>query len=254
MVEMIENVAVIILAAGLGTRMKSSKAKVLHKLLNQPMVLYVVETAMQVAGQNVILVVGNQAEKVQAVVAKKADLMYALQEEQLGTGHAVLCALPHIPSHIKEVVILCGDVPLIRATTVIDLVNEHLSQDRDVSLLAVDIENPHGYGRILFDQNRQFCGIVEESEATDDQKRITLINSGIYCIKKDFLNVALPNISSDNAQGEIYLTDIIEMGYSQNRRVGVKIGNDPLEVFGINTIQELERVESIMKKRMRIIT
>ena len=251
---MFENVAVIILAAGLGTRMKSNKAKVLHKLLNQPMVMYVVETAMQVAGRNVILVVGNQAEKVQAVVTKKAALMFALQEEQLGTGHAVLCALPQIPSHIKEVVILCGDVPLIRATTVIDLVNEHLNEDRDVSLLAVDIENPHGYGRILFDQNRQFCGIVEESEATEEQRRITLINSGIYCIKKDFLNVALPHISSENAQGEIYLTDIIEIGYSQNRKLGVRIGSDPLEVFGINTIQDLERAESIMKKRMRIIT
>jgi len=251
---MFENVAVIILAAGLGTRMKSRKAKVLHKLLNRPMVLYVVETAMQVAGQNVILVVGNQAEKVQAVVAKKADLMYAIQEKQLGTGHAVLCALPHIPSHIKEVVILCGDVPLIRATTVIDLVNEHLSQDRDVSLLAVDTKDPHGYGRILFDRNDQFCGIIEESEAKDDQKRITLINSGIYCIKKDFLNMVLPNIGSDNVQGEIYLTDIIEIGYSQNKRLGVKIGSDPSEVFGINTIQELERVESIMKKRMRIKT
>ena len=251
---MFENVAVIILAAGLGTRMKSRKAKVLHKLLDRPMVLYVVETAMQVAGQNVILVVGNQAEKVQAVVAEKADLMYALQEEQRGTGHAVLCALPHIPSHITEVVILCGDVPLIRATTVIDLVNEHLSQDRDVSLLAVDIQDPYGYGRVLFDHNDQFCGIIEESEATDEQKRITLINSGIYCIKKDFLNVVLPNIGSDNVQGEIYLTDIIELGYSQNKRLGVKIGSDPQEVFGINTIQELERVESIMKKRRRIKT
>jgi bifunctional N-acetylglucosamine-1-phosphate-uridyltransferase/glucosamine-1-phosphate-acetyltransferase GlmU-like protein len=218
------------------------------------MVMYVVETAMQVAGRNVILVVGNQAEKVQAVVTKKAALMFALQEEQLGTGHAVLCALPQIPSHIKEVVILCGDVPLIRATTVIGLVNEHLNEDRDVSLLAVDIENPHGYGRILFDQNRQFCGIVEESEATEEQRRITLINSGIYCIKKDFLDVAMPHISSENAQGEIYLTDIIEIGYSQNRRLGVRIGSDPLEVFGINTIQDLERVESIMKKRMRIKT
>lgn len=251
---MFEDVAVIILAAGLGTRMESNKAKVLHKLLNQPMVLYVVETAMQVAGQNVILVVGNQAEKVQAVVAKKANLIYALQEQQLGTGHAVLCALPHIPSHIREVVILCGDVPLISATTVIELVNEHLNEDRDVSLLAVDIEDPHGYGRILFDHDHRLCGIVEESEATEEQKRITIINSGIYCINREFLNVALPHISSDNAQGEIYLTDIIEIGYSQNRRVGAKLGRDPLEVLGINTIQDLERVESIMKKRMRIKT
>ncbi len=251
---MFTDVAVVILAAGLGTRMKSTKAKVLHKLLDKPMVMYVVETAMQVAGQNVILVVGNQAEKIKEVVAKQADLMYALQEEQLGTGHAVLCALPHIPSHIKEVVILYGDVPLIRAATVIDLVNDHITENRDVSLLAVDIQDPCGYGRIIFDHNHQLCGIVEESEATDEQKRIKRINSGIYCIKKDFLAVALPGIGSDNVQGEIYLTDIIEIGYTQNRSIGVKIGSDPSEVLGINTTQELHRVETIMKERMRIIT
>jgi len=248
-----KNVAVIILAAGQGTRMKSNKAKVLHKLLGKPMVLYVVETAMQVAGQNVILVVGHQAQKVRDVVSEKADLIYAFQKEQLGTGHAVLCALPHIPSHIEEVVILCGDVPLITPQTITDLVEDHLSKERDVSVLAVEIENPQGYGRIIFDKNHRICAIVEESDAAKEQKRIKTINTGIYCVKKDFLSTALPKVNATNAQSEIYLTDIIEIAYNQKKNIGAKIGADRLEVMGINTRQELQRIESIMKQRMHNI-
>lgn len=251
---MFENVAVIILAAGLGTRMKSNKAKVLHKLLGKPMVVYVVETAMQVAGQNVLLVVGNQAQKVRDVVSEKADFIYAFQKEQLGTGHAALCALPHIPSHIEEVVILCGDVPLITPQTVTDLVEDHLREKRDVTVLAVEIENPRGYGRILFDKNHQICAIVEESDATEEQKRIKTINTGIYCVRKNFLGAALPKVKATNVQGEIYLTDIIEIAYTQKKNIGAKIGGDRLEVMGINTLQELECIEFIMKQRVHNIT
>jgi UDP-N-acetylglucosamine diphosphorylase/glucosamine-1-phosphate N-acetyltransferase len=251
---MVKNVAVIILAAGQGTRMKSEKAKVLHKLLGKPMVLYVVETAMQVAGQNVILVVGHQAQKVRDVVSEKAELIYAFQKEQLGTGHAVLCALPYIPPHIEEVVILCGDVPLITPQTVTDLVEDHLSKERDVSVLAVEIEDPSGYGRIIFDTNHRICAIVEESDAAEEQKRIKTINTGMYCVKKEFLSAALPKVNAANAQGEIYLTDIIEIAYGAQKNIGAKIGGDRLEVMGINTRQELQRIESIMKQRMHNIT
>jgi UDP-N-acetylglucosamine diphosphorylase/glucosamine-1-phosphate N-acetyltransferase len=234
--------------------MKSEKAKVLHKLLGKPMVLYVVETAMQVAGQNVILVVGHQAQKVRDVVSEKAELIYAFQKEQLGTGHAVLCALPYIPPHIEEVVILCGDVPLITPQTVTDLVEDHLSKERDVSVLAVEIEDPSGYGRIIFDTNHRICAIVEESDAAEEQKRIKTINTGMYCVKKEFLSAALPKVNAANAQGEIYLTDIIEIAYGAQKNIGAKIGGDRLEVMGINTRQELQRIESIMKQRMHNIT
>ena len=251
---MVKNVAVIILAAGQGTRMKSEKAKVLHKLLGKPMVLYVVETAMQIAGQNVILVVGHQAQKVRDVVSEKAELIYAFQKEQLGTGHAVLCALPYIPPHIEEVVILCGDVPLITPQTVTDLVEDHLSKERDVSVLAVEIEDPRGYGRIIFDTNHRICAIVEECDAAEEQKRIKTINTGMYCVKKEFLSAVLPKVNAANAQGEIYLTDIIEIAYGAQKNIGAKIGGDHLEVMGINTRQELQRIESIMKQRMHNIT
>jgi UDP-N-acetylglucosamine diphosphorylase/glucosamine-1-phosphate N-acetyltransferase len=233
--------AVIILGAGLGTRMKSDKAKVLHEILQRPMVLYVIETARRVAGNNVILVIGHQAEKVRRAVSKEADIIFALQTEQLGTGHAVLCALPYIPSRVGEVIILCGDVPLLNA-------------GRDVSLLAVEIENPKGYGRLLINENRELTGIVEESDATEEQKKVKLINTGIYCIKKEFLFDSIKKIKSDNAKGEFYLTDIVEIGYRNNKVMGVLVGDDWKETVGVNTVQELQTAESIMRNRVRNIS
>ena len=251
---MFENVAVIILAAGLGTRMKSNKAKVLHELMGKPMVSFVVETAMQIAGQDVILVVGNQAETVKAIVSEKADLKYAYQEKQLGTGHAVICALPHIPAHIHDVVILCGDVPLITPSTISDLICDHQKQSRDLSVLAVEVEHPRGYGRIVFDEKKRICRIVEESDATEDQKKINMINTGIFCVRTDFLSSALPKVRSDNAQGEIYLTDILAIGYGEKRKMGVLVGSNPTEVIGINTVEELAQVEVLLRNQLRNIT
>ncbi|UCF90578.1 MAG: NTP transferase domain-containing protein [Desulfobacterales bacterium] len=243
-------VAVIILAAGLGTRMKSDKAKVLHEILGKPMVLYVVETARAVAGDDVILVVGNQAEEVRRVVATNGQSLFAFQDKQLGTGHAVLCALPHIPDHCANVLILCGDVPLITAETLCQLIQDHEQNQRDITVVAVEIDNPTGYGRILIDENRQVYGIVEESDANGDQKKIRTINTGIYCVKKDFLKSALEKIRPDNSQGEFYLTDIIQIGYSEKKLAGVFMGQNEKEFQGVNTWQELQRVEALMRTQL----
>jgi UDP-N-acetylglucosamine diphosphorylase/glucosamine-1-phosphate N-acetyltransferase len=251
---MIKNVAVIILAAGLGTRMKSNKAKVLHEIHSRPMILYVVETARKVAGDDVIVVIGNQAEKVRAIVSETTQTLFAYQEQQLGTAHAVMCAVPHIPAHCDEVVVLCGDVPLIQPETITDLIEDHLKSARDISLLAVELENPYGYGRVEYDVKCQVCGIIEEADATDEQKQIKLINAGIYCINKRFLLDALPKIESNNAQGELYLTDIMGIGYRENKEMGVRVGNDHLQILGVNNCQDLEAVDAIMEKRMRIIS
>ena len=153
-------IAVIILAAGMGTRMKSDKAKVLHEITDRPMIEYVVEAAGSVAGANVIVVIGHQASKVRECLAGVNDLIFAHQDKQLGTAHAVLCALPHIPDHCEEVVILCGDVPLIQSETIINLVEDHLDNARDISLLAVELDNPHGYGRVVLDASRAVTGII----------------------------------------------------------------------------------------------
>jgi UDP-N-acetylglucosamine diphosphorylase/glucosamine-1-phosphate N-acetyltransferase len=240
-------IAVIILAAGLGTRMKSNKAKVLHQICGKPMINYVAEAAVKIAGDNVVLVVGHQADKVRETLSKLGTFRFAHQEEQLGTGHAVLCALPHIPDQCSEVVILCGDVPLIKPGTLSGLLKSHSDKKRDLSVLAVRLADPTGYGRILLDENGRVQGIVEESDATSQQKRIRLINTGIFCVKKEFLLGAVPQIKSDNAQGEIYFTDIVEIAYKEKRHIGVTIGGQLLEVTGINTIEELKKVERAMK-------
>ena len=231
--------------------MKSPKAKVLHEILDKPMVMYVVETAQKISGENVVLVIGNQAEKVRSVVSESTDVIFAIQEEQLGTGHAVSCALPYLTDTTQEVIILCGDVPLLTYGTLMRLFQDHVNAQRDISLLAVDLDNPQGYGRILFDENRRLLGIVEEADASAEQKRIKTINTGIYCVKKEFLIDSLKQVKSENVQGEFYLTDIVEIGYREGRVVGVLVGDDWEETVGVNTPQDLVQAENILHNRIR---
>ncbi len=243
-----KNIAIIILAAGMGTRMKSDKAKVLHEIDGKPMISYIVETAVKAVGNEVILVLGNQAGKVEDLVSKSHLVHFALQKEQLGTGHAVSCALPYLSERVEDVVIMCGDTPMVKNETIISLVNDHRKKDRDISLLAVELEKPDGYGRVVIDGDR-VSGIVEESDADIQQKRIRIVNTGIYCIKKETLCEIIQKIKPDNAQSEIYLTDIIGIGHKEGRCVGMVVGNDPFEFSGVNTIEDLKALESIMMKR-----
>lgn len=244
-----ENLGIIILAAGLGTRMKSDKAKVLHEICGRPMINYVVDTACRLAGDNVFLVVGHQAEQVRTVVGREHQVRFALQPEQLGTGHAVLCALPRLGDQIQDVVILCGDVPLIRPDTIAEIIDTHRNERNDVTLFVVAVDNPTGYGRVILDAGHQLTGIVEEADATAAQKKINIINTGIYVVTRHFLSAALPQLRADNAQKEIYLTDIIAIGHRSQRRMGVVTGRDPDEIIGINSPVELQRVENMMKNR-----
>ena len=242
---------IVILAAGMGKRMKSDKAKVLHEIFGKPMIMYVVETAKKIAGNDVILVIGHQDDKVRKVVSEDANVIFALQKDQLGTGHAVSCALPYLPDHTQEVIILCGDVPLLTFETVMRLLKDHIMAKRDISLLAVKINNPKGYGRVLFDEKMNVSGIVEEADASAKQKNIKTINTGIYCVKKEILFDSLKKIKSDNVQGEFYLTDVVELGYREGKVVGVLIGDDSEETVGVNTIHDLMTVENILHNRVR---
>jgi len=251
---MISKLSAVILAAGLGKRMKSDKAKVLHEINGKPMVMYVIETAKKIAGDNIVVVIGKQAEKVSEIVSKEHKVIFALQKEQLGTGHAVKCALPFLPEYSEQVLILCGDVPLLSYDTVKRLYEEHIRSSRDISVLAVEAGNPKGYGRIILDNENNVSGIVEETDATDAQKQIKIINSGIYCVKKKFLEYSLNKISSNNAQSEFYLTDIIKIGYNYNKNIGAVIGQDNEELLGINSIQDLMAIERIIQKRVGIIS
>ncbi len=247
MTEITKNTAVIILAAGKGTRMKSDRAKVLHELNAVPMIHYVVKTAIAVTPDHVHVVVGHQAAEVERTVARQFDTGFVTQAEQKGTGHAVQCALPYLSETVEHVVILCGDVPLLTLPTVQRLLTRHHQTRSDITVLAVHIDQPKGYGRVIINENRQMEGIVEEADADDLQKKITLINSGIYCVKKSILAEALNRITVNNAQNEFYLTDIIGIGYQQGLRLGVEIGDNPHEVIGINTLAELERAEKILR-------
>lgn len=249
-----KNIAVVILAAGLGTRMKSDKAKVLHEVAGRPMILYVVEVARKAAGDDIIVVVGHQAQKVREITSGTAQVHFAYQDKQLGTAHAVLCALPRIPDHCDEVVILCGDVPLILPETITGLVDDHLACSRDISLLAVELKNPYGYGRVLLDNNGQVFGIIEEKDATAEQRKINLINTGIYCVNKNFLQDALPKIQSNNAQEELYLTDIMAIGYQEKKKMGLMVAADYDQILGVNNCRDLAEADKIMKKRTRNIS
>jgi len=250
---MTSKIAAVILAAGLGKRMKSEKAKVLYEINGKPMVMYVIETAKKIAGNNIVVVIGKQAEKVSETVSKEYEVVFAMQKEQLGTGHAVKCALPFLPECSEQVLILCGDVPLLSYNTLKRLYEEHIRSNRDISVLAVESDNPKGYGRIILDNENNVSGIIEETDATDAQKQIKIINSGIYCVKKEFLEYSLNKISSDNAQNEFYLTDIVKIGYNYNKNVGAVVGLDKEELLGINSIQDLMALERIIQRRMGII-
>lgn len=241
--------SVIILAAGKGTRMKSDKAKVLHPVDGTPMVNFVVKTATTVAEDRVVVVIGHQAETVRSVVSASHSVRFAEQAEQLGTGHAVQCAIGQLDAEVTDVVILCGDVPLISEATLKDLVAGHCSGRRDLTVLAVRLDDPYGYGRIVTDDDQTVVGIVEEADATAAQKRINIVNSGIYCVERGFLEQALGQIAADNAQGEYYLTDIVGIGHHQGRRIGVVECPDANEVVGVNTLTDLAAAEQIHLQR-----
>jgi UDP-N-acetylglucosamine diphosphorylase/glucosamine-1-phosphate N-acetyltransferase len=229
--------------------MKSPKAKVLHAVCGKPMILYVVDTARQVAGDNVILVVGHQAEEVRALVARQAPAFFAHQARQRGTGHAVKCALPAIPANCRQVVVLCGDVPLLSPSTLSAFVDVHCDNHRALSLMAVHLDNPKGYGRLLCNADGNLEAIVEEADATDLQRSIKLVNAGIYCVESNFLKTALSAIDANNAQGEFYLTDIVAVAHRAGQTIGVTIGPDPHEFIGVNSPDDLEAVERILTRR-----
>ncbi len=245
-----QNVAFIVLAAGLGKRMKSDMAKVLHEVLGKPMVHYVVETAKKFDGSSVFVIIGYQSEKVRSSVDKSFDVQYVYQEKQLGTGHAVLCALPYLSAKIKHVVILCGDTPLISQSTIKLLLNNHLISRNDLTVLAVEVENPTGYGRILFSQKLQIKAIIEEADASESQRNIKIVNTGIYCVERNFLEDAIGLLTNNNAQQEMYLTDIVEIGFRNNKAISAVICDDPDEMMGVNTCADLLIAERQMQLKL----
>ncbi len=235
-------IAIIILAAGKGSRMKSDLPKVLHKVAGESMVNHVIKAAKQVASGHIHVVVGHQAEKVQEAIQGKHIVHFAFQTELLGTGDAVRTALPDVDDCVQHVLVLCGDVPLIKTDTIGDLVSLHSNQKADLTVLAAKVNDPTGYGRIIQGSDGQLLAIREEADATGLEKRIDIVNSGIFCFKKQFLESGLGQIKNNNSQGEYYLTDLVEVAVLNKAKTCVKIIDDAEQVMGVNTIAQLNRI------------
>ncbi|WP_372973039.1 bifunctional UDP-N-acetylglucosamine diphosphorylase/glucosamine-1-phosphate N-acetyltransferase GlmU [Marinobacter sp.] len=230
---------VIILAAGQGSRMKSSLPKVLHKVAGKSMLHHVMDTARTLGAEGIHGVIGHGADQVKSVTPA-ADVTWALQEQQLGTGHAVAQALPAVPDG-AVVLVLYGDVPLINPETLVALVSR--VNEQSLGLLTVDLANPDGYGRILRDAHGKVTAIVEQKDATESEKAICEVNTGILAVMSDHLKRWLPQLSNRNAQGEYYLTDIIAMAAAEDMTIEVAQPSHEQEVQGVNNRLQLSVLE-----------
>ena len=235
----------LILAAGKSTRMKSEKAKVLHILKGKPLLYYSLAAAKEAGAEKIVAVIGHQADKVREEFAN-SGCIFVEQKPQLGTGHAVLQAKDVLADYKGLTVILCGDVPLLKPATIKSLVDNHLTAKAVVSVLTTIPPPPHAYGRIVKDDKGNVLKIVEHKDASEDEKKIGEINTGIYCVDTKFLFSALENVNNNNQQNEYYLTDIVEIACREGLTVKSFVASDYIEVMGINTVEELARAEKYL--------
>ena len=230
---------IIILAAGKGTRMQSKLPKVLHSLAGEPLLSHVLGAAKTVHNAKTIVVTGFGAEQVESIIGNAADV-FVTQPDQLGTGHAVQCALPHVRENSK-VLILYGDVPLIAPQTISKMLDT--VTDNQMGLLTVSLDNPSGYGRIIRDTDDNISAIIEQKDATEDQLKVNEVNTGVMALNSQQLMSWLPQIDNNNAQGEYYLTDLIAIARAASIRVQSIQPNSPSEVEGVNNRVQLSQLE-----------
>ncbi len=240
--------SLIILAAGKGTRMKSEKAKVLHQAFYSPMLHHVLNAVKPLQADKTIAIVGHQRDEVEQCLAG-FDVISCVQREQLGTGHAVLCAEQILKDKVGTVMILCGDTPLIQSETLLHMFQKHLSHDGPVTIMTTILNNPANYGRIIGDEAGQVLSIVEEKDATPEQKKIREINAGIYCVDADFLFTILKKVDKNNSQGEIYLTDIVSLSVEMKYSVEKYMTSHPQDVLGVNSRIELAEAHKELQQR-----
>lgn len=244
-----EYVITLIMAAGKGTRMNSNKSKLVHKIYDKELVRRVVDLAKKIGSDEIVAVVGHLKEQVQEVLGD--EVKYAFQEELLGTGHAVMQAKPFLQGKKGKVVILYGDVPIIRPETLKNLISKSIKNKEYATLLTAIYENPTGYGRIIRDEGGNIKGIVEEKDADPLQKKhIKEINSGIYCFDIEELLNAIDKIKPNNAQGEYYLTDVIKIMNDEGLKTGAVIVEDNTEILGVNDRAQLELLTRVLRMRI----
>jgi len=241
------NTVAIILAAGEGKRMKSEYSKVIHKVGGKPIVERVCNSVKNAGIDKCVLVVGHKREQVMEVVGDRA--VYAIQEEQLGTGHAVMQAVPYI-NDADRVVILCGDAPLITDETIKAALNIHEEKKLSATIFTAEFDNPAGYGRIVRDNKSNVVAIVEDKDASETEKLIKEVNSSMYCFDKEALCNALDKLDNNNAQKEYYLTDVIKIMINEGKKVDTYIVPDKNEIMGINNRIQLNEAETILRKKI----
>ncbi len=243
--------AVVVLAAGEGTRMKSAVPKVLHEVGGRTLIGHAVAAAEALEPEHLVVVVGHGRDQVTEHLAAVAPrVTTAVQDRQLGTGHAVGCALGTLPELAGVVVVTYGDVPLLASGTIRDLVDLHLADGNGVTVLTAEVENPAGYGRIVRDADGGVLGIVEEKDASDAVQRIREINSGIYAFDAAVLRDGLARLTSDNAQGELYLTDLVAMARTDGRGVGAYGTADSWQTEGVNDRVQLAAIRRELNRRV----
>lgn len=243
-----QDIVAVVLAAGKGTRMKSNKSKLVHKIYGKELVKRVVETAEKSDIKDIIAVVGYKKEEVQKVL--RDTVKYAYQEEMLGTGHAVLQAEEYLEGRKGKVVVLNGDVPIIRPETIKKLIEKSIKNKEYATVLTAIYNNPTGYGRIIRDDGGNVKEIVEEKDLSEEQKSNKEINAGIYCFDIDELLKALKELKPNNAQGELYLTDVVKIMNDKGLKTGAVIVKDNTEILGVNDRMQLELLTKVLKMRI----
>jgi len=243
------SLAIIILAAGKGTRMKSELVKILHPLAGTPMLWFSLDLARHLRPERLVVVVGSQRELVRQQFPA-GDFLFVDQTEQLGTGHAVLAASPALKEFSGTVLILCADVPLLTEETVKKFIRFHEASFNTISVLTTLLENPKGYGRIIRGDKGELLCIVEEKDLLAGQGSIREINTGIYCVDSQFLLPALLGLSDQNAQKEYYLTDIVAQASFQGQKTAAFVAEDSLEVMGINTRLDLAKANQYLWRQI----
>jgi len=240
------NLAVVILAAGEGTRMKSSLPKVLHKICGKPIISYVLKTVRELNPTKIIVVVGHQSDMVTKSVGEKVEVV--VQENQLGTGHAVLAAEQSLNEHEGDILVLSGDSPLIRTRTLLKLIKLR-GETGAAAVLTAKLKNPDGYGRIIR-RGEEIIDIVEEKDTTPDEIKIDEVNSGIYCFAGGELFGSLGEATNDNEQGEYYLTDVIGILKNKGKKIVSMVAEDESEILGINSRKQQAEADKIMRGRI----
>jgi bifunctional UDP-N-acetylglucosamine pyrophosphorylase / glucosamine-1-phosphate N-acetyltransferase len=250
------SVSTIVLAAGEGTRMRSTTPKVLHRIAGRPLVEHAVRAAADIAPDDLVVVIGHGREAVEARMTELAgslgrEIHTAVQDQQLGTGHAVACGLSRLQGRPTGTVLVSyGDVPLLDADTLRGLLAEHRESGNAVTVLSAVVDDPSGYGRIIRDGDGNVIGIVEQKDTTSEQAEITEINSGVYAFDAEVLGDALDRLSTKNAQGELYLTDVLSIARTDGRPVGALVCADTWLVEGVNDRVQLARLGAELNRRL----